>query len=237
MIWLLLTCSSFFAAGTPVVAVRGSVELRDSREAAVRKGSDYSGVVVSLDPVRKAAATSDAPRTHARMLQKGKIFRPHILPVEAGTVIDFPNDDPIFHNAFSSYSGQIFDIGLYAPGSTRSVRFTRPGIVRVFCNIHPAMSAVIVVLDTPWFAVTDRQGSFRIPAPPGDYVLHVYHERATEEHLKQLTRPVHVGEAGLDLPPIVVSESGFLFLPHRNKYGGEYPPATDDGSFYPGVRK
>ncbi len=80
------------------------------------------------------------------MLQKNKMFTPHILPIVAGTAVDFPNSDPIFHNAFSSYDGQIFDVGLYPPGSSKSVRFGRPGVVRVFCNIHPAMSAIILVL-------------------------------------------------------------------------------------------
>src|SRR6202044_1888521 len=106
--------------------------------------------------------------------QKGKMFMPHILPVMAGTTVDFPNLDPIFHNAFSSYSGQIFDVGLYPPGTSRSVRFTREGVVRVFCNIHSSMSAMIVVLATPYFAVTGRDGSFALPdVPPGEYTLRV----------------------------------------------------------------
>ena len=85
------------------------------------------------------------------MLQKGKMFTPHILPIMTGTTVDFPNSDPIFHNAFSSYNGQIFDVGLYPPGTSKSVRFTRPGVVRVFCNIHPTMSAIILVLEHALF--------------------------------------------------------------------------------------
>ena len=122
-------------------------------------------------------------------------------PITAGTSVDFPNDDPIFHNAFSSYSGQIFDIGLYPPGSTRSVRFTREGIVRVFCNIHASMSAVIAVLATPYFATTQRDGSFSIPnVPPGEYELSVFHERATEATLHALDRRITVPQSGLILP-------------------------------------
>ena len=118
-------------------------------------------MVVSLMPLDKEL---DKPPVlapaHATIRQKGKTFLPHILAITAGTVVDFPNDDPIFHNAFSNYNGQIFDLTLYPPGTTRSVHFTRPGVVRVFCNIHASMSAVIVVLKTPYFAVSNRDGTF-----------------------------------------------------------------------------
>ena len=120
--------------------------LSDSRVDAVNRQKDFSGVVVSAQPVGRAESRRHLP-AHATMLQKGKMFTPHILPVMAGTTVDFPNFDPIFHNAFSSYNGQIFDVGLYPPGTSRSVRFTRPGVVRVFCNIHPTMSAIILVLE------------------------------------------------------------------------------------------
>ena len=79
-----------------------------------------------------------------------------------GSTVDFPNLDPIFHNAFSNFSGQPFDIGLYAPGTSKSETFKHPGIVRVFCNIHPTMSAIIAVLTTPWYAATDATGKFTI---------------------------------------------------------------------------
>src|SRR5258708_4762517 len=132
---LRISCLLVLAAtGLRSATVSGNVELRDSRVDSVTRGKDYSGIVVSLQPV---GAVPVVPDKHAIMLQKNKMFTPHILPVPAGTTIDFPNGDPIFHNAFSSYSGRVFDVGLYAPGSSRSVRFQRPGVVRVFCNIHP----------------------------------------------------------------------------------------------------
>jgi len=171
------------------------------------------------------------------MLQKNKTFTPHVLPVLAGTKIDFPNDDPIFHNAFSTYSGQIFDVGLYPPGTSKTVRFQRSGIVRVFCNIHPTMSAIILVLSTPHFATTPHDGSFRLDVPPGTYELSVFHERATEQTLQALSRRVVVGPEGLRLPPIVVSEAGYLVAPHKNKYGHDYAPPPDDKTFYPGTRE
>ena len=142
--------------------ITGSVELRDSRLKSVESGHDYSGVVVWLEPILRAVSPS--PRSvPATMLQKNKKFIPHVLAIRRGTQVDFPNQDPIFHNAFSNFSGQVFDIGLYKPGSSRTVTFSRSGVVRIFCNIHPAMSAAIVVVDTPWFATTSADGSFRIP--------------------------------------------------------------------------
>ncbi len=100
-----------------------------------------------------------------------------MLAIEAGTRVDFPNFDPIFHSAFSNYNGKPFDLGLYEPGSSQSVRFTRAGVVRVFCNIHPTMSAIIIVLDTPYYSTTKKDGTFRIEnVPAGDYRLHVFHE-------------------------------------------------------------
>ena len=93
------------------------------------------------------------------MLQKNKTFTPHVLAITVGTMVDFPNRDFIFHNAFSNYNGETFDIGLYPPRTTKSIAFTRDGVVRVFCNIHPTMSAVIVVLKSPYFAVSDQNGA------------------------------------------------------------------------------
>jgi hypothetical protein len=115
------------------------------------------------------------------------------------------------------------------------VVFTRPGIVRVFCNIHPAMSAIIAVLDTPWFAVSGVSGDYRIrDVPLGSYQLHVFHERATEATLAALTRRVGVPNGtSLTLPPISISEAGFIPAPHKNKYGKDYPPVIDDSPAYP----
>jgi plastocyanin len=235
MIWRWLTCSNLLAAAALAATVSGNVQLRDSRLDAVSKRGNYSDVVISLVPVNPPPETSASRRF--RMLQKDKMFLPHVLPIATGSTVEFPNADPIFHNAFSSYSGQIFDVGLYPPGTTRSVRFTRPGIVRVFCNIHPAMSAIVLVLDTPYFATTASDGSFHIDAPPGEYQLNVFHERATEATLKSLTRRITIGSAPLRLPPIAVSESGYLVAPHKNKYGNDYPPESGNDSLYPGAKK
>jgi plastocyanin len=217
-------------------SVTGRVELRDSKNAAVRKKKDFSSVVVWLEAADGRALAALPGR--ARMVQKFKTFTPHVLAVTVGSTIDFPNYDPIFHNAFSNYDGQLFDVGLYPPGTSRSVRFTKPGTVRVFCNIHAAMSAVIVVLPTPYFDTSKKDGSFEMArVAPGEYWLRVFHEHATSETLDSLARRVNVGEGGLGLGNIVISESGFLELPHQNKYGRDYSVEPDDRGAYPAVRK
>jgi plastocyanin len=213
--------------------VTGQLELADSKEPAVRKRKDYSGVVVWLEPVRGKAPLPQG-RVHT-ILQKGKRFSPHISAVPMGTVVDFPNLDPIFHNAFSNFSGQPFDTGLYPPGSTHKIRFTRPGIVRIFCNIHSMMSAVIAVLETPWFTVSQADGSYRIEdVPPGEYRMRFWHERSPETVLEKLERRVTVPEGELLVHKTVLSESGYLELPHKNKYGREYPPEPGGSILYSG---
>ena len=200
--------------------VTGRIELAFSHDPNVRKHLDYSGVVVWLEPL-----SSPMPPLHPRrveMIQKDKTFKPHVLAVTVGTTVDFPNQDPIFHNAFSNYNGQIFDIGLYPPGTSRAISFKKDGVVRVFCNIHPSMSALIVVLRSPYFAVSNKSGAIQIAdVPPGTYRVHVFHERATDQTLEALSRVIDVPADGLQLPPISVSESGYLLLPHKNKDGND----------------
>jgi len=225
----------FSLAVASAASVRGHIELRDSKDPAVRKRQDYSSVIISLEPV--GGGPSVAPR-RAKMIQKDKTFLPHVLPIVVGSTVDFPNLDPIFHSAFSNYNGQLFDVGLYPPGTSKSVRFSRPGVVRVFCNIHATMSAIIAVFDTPYFTTSARDGSWEIPAvPAGEYVVKVFHERATPATLATLTRKITVTEEPAALPTIAISESGYLAIPHKNKFGKEYGETPDDKSVYPAVRK
>jgi plastocyanin len=225
---ILLLLAPALAAGS---SVTGRVELIGSQEPHVRKHHDFSGVVIWLQPV-DPPPQHGAPH-HVQMIQKDKRFDPHILAIDVGTTVDFPNFDPIFHNAFSSFNGQVFDIGLYAPGSSKSIRFDRPGIVRVFCNIHPTMSAVIAVLDSPYFVTTESDGAFTITGlRAGDYELHVFHERSTPDTLDKLARLIEVPSSGTNLSPLTISESEYLPTPHKNKYGRDYPPTPDDQNGY-----
>lgn len=213
-------------------SVSGEVRLVGSKIPAVNKKHDFSGVVVWLTPVGR---TDPSPlvHKHATMLQKNKRFRPHILAIESGTRVDFPNLDPIFHNAFSNFNGQIFDIGLYAPGTSRSIRFTEPGIVKIFCNIHPSMSATIVVVGSPYFTVTDRNGHYSFPdVLPGTYRIHFFHERATGETLNKLTRTIVVKAEEREIAVTTISEAGYLAVGHKNKYGHDYPDNGDSTDGY-----
>lgn len=225
----------------PVLAstVRGSIVLMDSRDPVVRKHQDYSGVVVWLQPLNGAAAAADPPvPKSAQMIQKNKTFIPHVLAIPVGSTVSFPNLDPIFHNAFSNFNGQIFDVGLYKPGSSRTVAFKREGVVRVFCNIHPQMSAVIVVLGTPFFAVTNKSGAYQIDGvPAGDYQLHLFHERADPETLQSLERRVTVQDSTLEIASLSISESRYLPGPHKNKFGKDYPPVIEEQPAYSGARR
>ena len=206
--------------------VGGTVELTQA------KSKSWDGVVVWLEPVE-----GKPPLTPGRFTldQKNKKLSPHVLAVPVGATVDFPNHDPIFHNAFANFAGQPFDTGLYAPGTSQKITFRREGFVRVFCNIHANMSAVIVVVPTPYYAVSLANGSWQIPnVPPGEYRLRLFHERATEETLRKLEMRVKVGDGMMTLPRVAVSESGYLQVPHQNKHGRDYPAKPQERGLYIG---
>jgi plastocyanin len=208
--------------------LRGQVELTNSKDPIVRRNRDYAGVVLWLEPVGRAAPAP--PPRRAEMKQQDKTFKPHVVAVPVGGAVDFPNLDPFFHNAFSLFAGQPFDLPLYAPGVTRSVTFRRPGIVRVFCQIHALMSAIIAVVDSPWYVVTTESGQFHIDdVPPGEYQLHIFHERALPDNLHFLERAITVPDSGLTLPLISISETGYIPAPHLDKHGKPYPPQEGYG--------
>ena len=217
----------------PADPVRSS-PVRDAtaknRDAKANSVADRSNVVVGLTPLEitsdKRLASPAPALPHAQLLQKDKSFKPHILVIPVGTVVDFPNRDPFFHNVFSYFEGKRFDLGLYESGSSRSVRFDHPGISYIFCNIHPEMSAVVVSMPTPYYAVSDRAGQFSIAAvPAGRYILHVWHERSLPDVLKNLTREVAVSEGSSFLGTLRLTEAGNLYQTHKNKYGRDYDSA------------
>lgn len=207
-------------AGPQRARVTGRVELLNSK--VKRNGRvDASGVVVWLEPLDDSSVRG--PRTRQKIIQTGKRFIPHVLAVERGTEVDFPNLDPFFHNVFSLYDGKRFDLGLYASGESRPVLFNRAGVSFIFCNIHPQMSAIVVTLDTPYFAVTDQQGSFAISeVPEGRYQLKVWHERTNDQELQAQSRVVRVSGSSCDPGAIRLSEAGYVSRPHQNKHGEPY---------------
>jgi plastocyanin len=143
----------------------------DMQGTAGLSGRPLRQVVVWLDA---PDAPEGAPRT-AVLSQRNLTFAPHVLVVRAGTKIDLPNDDRVFHNVFSFHDGKPFDLGLYPVGTSKRVMFDRPGLSRLFCNIHPGMAAYVMAVDTPYFGLSDAEGRFSIPAvPPGVYTYHAW---------------------------------------------------------------
>jgi plastocyanin len=127
--------------------------------------------------VAPRGAFDDRDPGRAVMDQRNETFRPRLLAVTTGTTVDFPNSDSTYHNVFSLSRARRFDLGRYAAGASKAVRFDRPGVVRVFCDIHSHMSAFVVVFNHPYFKVTDADGRFRIDnVPPGTYTLVGWYE-------------------------------------------------------------
>jgi len=191
------------------------------------KADHLSGdVVVSLTSTQSAEPAPPGPTL--RFVQKNKRFTPHLLAVTPGTQIEFPNMDPFFHDVFSIYRGKPFDLGLYESGAVRKVRFSQPGVSFIFCNIHPEMSAAVVVLRTPHFAITSRDGSFQIAhVPPGKYKLEVWSESVSEDELNSQSRELEITAS--DTPPIQLTlHASGVSREHLNKYGEAYPPNKTD---------
>jgi plastocyanin len=197
---------------------------------------EKSSIVVWLEPLdpKNESPLENVPEQHPSLTQKNKSFDPHVLVVRVGSVVDFPNRDPFFHNVFSLFDGKRFDLGLYEAGSTRHVRFDRAGVCYIFCNIHPEMSAVVIVVDTPYYAVASGSGSFSIPSvPAGRYQLHVWDERSLPETLNHLTRDVTLSAGQPSLGTILIPEAD-LPLAHKNKYGRDYEkPAPASPGYIP----
>jgi plastocyanin len=190
------------ASGT----IRGHVEVRSgSAEAAGRVAvSDLSmsaahgptdrRSVVYLDPAPRAAFDArEEPRP--RLDQRNETFVPHVLAIVAGTIVDFPNNDRTYHNVFSLSKTKTFDLGRYAAGRSKAVKFDKPGIVRVFCDIHSHMSAFILVFAHRHFSLASEDGAYRLEnVPPGTYNVVAWNESVPLE-----TRRVVVPESGGDV--------------------------------------
>lgn len=141
---------------------------------ALASESERRHVVIYL---RNARPQSVAP-VRVSIRQRNETFTPRVVAVTVGSEVDFPNDDPIYHNVFSLSRVRSFNLGRYPRGDTRRVRFDRPGIVKVFCEIHSHMSATVMVFDHPWFGMPDEGGRFALQeVPPGDQQVTAWHER------------------------------------------------------------
>jgi plastocyanin len=191
-------------APSPVATLRGRVDVRrlvmgserrpgvtDLGTAPPRDIADTRRAVVYLETAPRGAFEEREP-VRLRMDQRNETFVPHVLAVSAGTVVDFPNNDSTYHNVFSLSKTKRFDLGRYARGHSKAVRFDRPGIVRVFCDIHSHMSAFVLVFGHRYFATTDTDGTYRIDnIPPGTYTVAAWHEGDVRD-----TRTIVVPEQG-----------------------------------------
>lgn len=153
-------------------ALAGTIEGRVRRADAA---PDLSNFVISVEDIE---GPSRAPQEPAVMDQRDLRFVPHVLVIQVGTTVEFPNSDPLSHNVFSISDAKRFNLGLYQRGTLRRVKFDKPGVVELLCNVHLEMSAYIVVLKNPYFALTGPDGGFRIPeVPAGRHRLRCWHER------------------------------------------------------------
>jgi plastocyanin len=231
LLWPLLARSLLPAQS---VTVTGHVTLVP--QAAGAGPANNANAVVWLTAPQEGARPLEVQNQPAasrfRLLQKNKRFTPHILVVPVGAVVEFPNDDPFFHNVFSMFDGKRFDLGLYEAGSTRTVTFNKPGVSYIFCNIHPEMSAVVIAINTPYFGVSNAAGQVAISGvPAGRYQINVWAERCLPQTLKALTREVTVSPQFSFMGELRLPESGDLLRKHKNKYGRDYDP-TDPSSPY-----
>jgi plastocyanin len=195
---------------------------------------DASQAVVWLNPV--GGTTAETPHQDPSMIpqlvQKNKTFQPSLLVIPVGGKVEFPNHDPFFHNVFSLFEGKRFDLGLYESGTTRFVQFDKPGISYIFCNIHAEMSAVILALSTPYFAISNTRGEVSIAnVPPGRYDLQIFHTSVTPDALRAVNREITVAPGDTSLGTLSLSESG-LEVAHKNKYGRDYDRPDPDNPAY-----
>lgn len=175
----------------PVGPIEGRPNVGDLGMPGARDVPDRTRSVVYLESA-PAAAFEPRPNARARMDQRNEAFVPYVLPITVGTTVDFPNNDRTYHNVFSLSKTRRFDLGRYAAGHSKAIRFDQPGIVRVFCDIHSHMNAFILVFSHRFFAVTSGDGRYHIAdVPAGSYAVTAWNEGEARE-----TRRVIVAETG-----------------------------------------
>lgn len=184
--------------------------------------SDLGNAVIYLVPLDSAVPAPKPMATSIAM--NGRAFVPRLRVVTPGSRVAFPNQDPFNHNIFSTAPGAAFDLGLYQTGKSKDARFRRVGAFPVYCNIHPRMTAFVVVAPTSWHTQAGNDGRWSIAnVPPGRYMLHAWHERT-----KEVTSEVTVPDAGLTGLATQLDARGFRFAQHKNKFGKAYDKTGKD---------
>lgn len=194
---------------------------------------DASKAVLWLTPIGNAVRPPEQkPSNIPQLVQRDKTFHPSLIVIPAGGKVEFPNRDPFFHNVFSLFDGKRFDLGLYESGTTRFVKFDKPGISFIFCNIHSQMSAVVIALATPYYALSDARGELTIPnVPPGRYQVQVFHSAVAPDALRALTREITLTPGQTSIGTFTLAESD-VTVAHKNKYGRDYDRPEPDSPAY-----
>lgn len=234
MFWLCAAAVSAFAQQAPVTAdveiVRPRVKSQHTQSVNITDAANVAVWLIPTDNALSASAAGTSAKPIPQLIQHNKTFEPHVLIVQVGTLVQFPNRDPFFHNIFSLFDGKRFDLGLYEAGSSRSVRFDRPGVSYLFCNIHPEMSAVVIAVATPYFGLSDRSGHVTIAGvPDGRYEMQVWYERARQADLNELAEEVNISAVDRSLGALHVVEDPSFTTSHKDKYGRDYVPPPNPG--------
>ena len=231
--WSLVTGISAHQLRGQGVEVSGKILMRAPIQPVGKRHKEApsaANVVVWLSPVKPGGVTPVVPVRQSvyRLVQKDKMFTPHMLVVPTGSQVEFPNQDPFFHNVFSLFNGKRFDLGLYESGASRSVRFDREGVSYIFCNIHPEMGAIVLALNTPYYGISGDNGVIAIHnVPAGNYRLNVWSENG------QLVNPdtsqgfVQVSTNAVHLGDITLQATTDALTHHKNKFGEDYEPSRD----------
>lgn len=221
LVAVLAAMAAFAAIGGPTAAqpsasvVRGRIGI-GLTSSARRPSSAYTSRSVAAPPLAPASEVrhvvvylKDAPAravapVRVEIVQRNETFVPRVVAVPVGSTVAFPNADPVYHNVFSLSRAKAFNLGRYPRGQSKEERFDKPGIVRVFCDIHSHMSATVMVFNHPWFAVPDERGQYELPEmPTGDRAISAWHERLgdTTQRIRVDGGSATVADFTLPVPP------------------------------------
>jgi plastocyanin len=236
--WVILGCS-LLLMGILVqqlhgegVEVSGKILMSAIQPAGKKRkdAPDLANVVVWLSPLKSGgvAPMMQARQPVYRLVQKDKMFTPHLLVVPTGSQVEFPNQDPFFHNVFSLFNGKRFDLGLYESGTSRSVRFDREGVSYIFCNIHPEMGAIVLALNTPYYGISGENGFVVLHnVPVGSYRLNVWSENGQVANTDMSQKIVQVSTDAVHLGDITLQRTTDPLAHHKNKFGEDYEPRPE----------
>ncbi len=216
-IFLVAGVCTLLVSGLDAATVSGKVTFLTARA----QRPVLNETLVWLDPAAKTAKKAGSTFT---MTTRSKTFLPHVLAVPAGSTISFPNEDPISHNLFSLTPNYTFDLGLYRKGPGKTHKFDAPGVVNVYCNIHPNMSAVVHVMNTPYYGFADASGNWKLDVPPGKYRLNAWNEQGGS-----VAADIEVKSDGsvAGTTNLTIDGRNFRLAQHTNKFGKAYKAPKD----------